>query len=504
MSSGAALVTAREEARRMKAGTLVVVLPDGGERYLSTSVFDVREPVKLRLFNTRTRRKEAFEPLSPGKVGMYTCGPTAHAPMQIGEGRRFVFADLLHRYLEYRGYAVRHIMNITDLDDKTIQRSEAAGQELRAFTDTQIDGIKADLAALRIKPADDYPRASQHQDVMVDLADQLARKGYAYEKLRSLYFNISRAKDYGQFSGVDLNKIRLGATVDLDEYEKDNPRDFTLLKRARLNELKRGIYTKTDWGNVRPSWHLQCAAMAIHHLGAQYDIHTAGRELLFPHHENSIAIATAVSGRAGANHWVHCDPVLLDGKSVDEKTNALSVRGLLESGWEGRVLRFWLLSSHYRKSVIFSNERLTHARAALRRLDMAVRELTSHRGGRPYAELDQLRYDLKQGFTTAMDDDLNISAALAAIFKNVRKVNHLRQTGRIDAVGAGEVVKTLRQIDAVLQILEFELRQLPTEVQALVDERAAARRKGDWATADALRERLTEMGVVVRDEPVGR
>jgi cysteinyl-tRNA synthetase len=499
MSSGAALVTACQEAQRMEAGTLVVVLPDGGERYLSTSVFDVREPVKLKLFNTRTRRKEAFEPLSAGKVGMYTCGPTAHAPMQIGEGRRFVFADLLHRYLEYRGYAVRHIMNITDLDDKTIRESEAAKQELMAFTDAQIEGIKADLAALKIKPADDYPRASQHQDAMVGLAEQLVSKGYAYEKLRSLYFNISRVKEYGRFSGIDLNKIRLGATVDLDEYEKDNPRDFTLLKRARLSELKRGIYTKTDWGNVRPSWHLQCTAMAMQHLGQQYDIHTAGLELLFPHHENSIAIATAVTGHAAANYWMHCDRVLLDGKSVDEKTNALSVHGLLESGWQGRELRFWLLSSHYRKAVTFSNERLSHARAALRRLDMAVRELITHQGGQPYAELDQLLYDIKQGFTTAMDDDLNISAALAVVFKNIRKVNHLRQVGRIDAAGAKAVVKTLDQIDAVLRIFDFKPPGHPPQVQALIDERETARRKGDWASADALRERLTEMGVTVRD-----
>jgi cysteinyl-tRNA synthetase len=433
---------------------------------------------------------------------MYTCGPTAHAPMQVGEGRRFVLADLLHRYLEYRGYAVRHIMNITDLDDKTIRGSEAAGQALTDFTDAQIEGIKADLAALRIKPADDYPRSSQHQDAMVTLAEQLANKGYAYEKLRSLYFNISRAKDYGHFSGIDLNKIRLGATVDLDEYEKDNPRDFTLFKRARLNELKRGIYTKTEWGNVRPSWHLQCTAMAMHHLGQRYDIHTAGRELLFPHHENSIAIATAVTGHTAANLWVHCDRVLLDGKSVDEKTNALSVRGLLESGWEGRELRFWLLASHYRKAVTFSNERLRHARAALHRLDTAVRELMAHEDGRPYAELDQLRYDLKQGFTTAMDDDLNISAALAAIFKNIRKINRLRQHNRIDAAGATEVVKTLKQIDTVLRIFNFDFQDYPPQVQTLIDQRDAARMAGDWATADALRERLAEMGVAVRDPKV--
>ena len=198
------------------------------------------------------------------------------------------------------------------------------------FTE-HIDSFKEDLKVLNIKPASDYPRASEHVDAMVSLAEKLVNKGFAYEKLRSLYFDISRFSDYGRLSGIDINKIRLGATVDLDEYEKDNPRDFTLLKRSKLSELKRGIFTKTEWGNVRPSWHIQCAAMSMKYLGETYDIHTSSRELVFPHHENEIAIAAAVTGKPLARYWVHCDRVLVDGKIVDEQ----GPRNLVRSGGYG-------------------------------------------------------------------------------------------------------------------------------------------------------------------------
>ena len=237
MSSGAAMAIAVEQARAMASGTLVAILPDSGERYLSTSLFVVKEKVNLKLFNTMSRSKEAFEPLVPGKVSIYTCGPTAHAPIHLGEMRRFIVSDLLCRYLAYRGYAIKHVMNITDLDDKTIAGSEKAGEDLKVFTVRHIEQFNRDLAWLGIKSADEYPRASEHLDDMVQLAEQLAKKGFAYEKLRSLYFDISRFGDYGRLSGIDINKIRLGATVDLDEYEKDNPRDFTLFKRARLTDL---------------------------------------------------------------------------------------------------------------------------------------------------------------------------------------------------------------------------------------------------------------------------
>ena len=282
MSSGAAMAVAGRKAKDLDAGTIVVIFPDSGERYLSTPLFTIRDEIGLNLFNTMTRSKEPFEPLVPGKVSMYTCGPTAHAKMNIGQCRRFVFSDMLSRYLMFRGFDVNHVMNITDMDDKTIEGSEKAGMDLAAYTQHHIREIKTDLDRLGIDASCHYPLASEHMEEMVRLSEKLVEKGVAYEKLRSVYFDISRFADYGKLSGVDLDKIRLGATVDLDDYEKDNPRDFTLLKRSKLTELKRGIFTRTPWGNVRPSWHLQCAAITAKYLGDRYDIQASGRELVFP------------------------------------------------------------------------------------------------------------------------------------------------------------------------------------------------------------------------------
>lgn len=503
MSSGAAMVVAAEVARMLEQGTLVVIFPDGGERYLSTPLFAVQEKVDLKLFNTMTRKKELFLPVNPGKVSMYACGPTAHARMHVGEGRRFIFSDLLARYLAYRGYTVKQVMNITDLDDKTIEGSEQAGMSLEDFTGMHIDTFHKDLEILGIQPANVYPRASEHADDMVGLADRLVKKGYAYEKLRSIYFDISRFKTYGQLSGIDLNKIRLGATVDLDDYEKDNPRDFTLLKRTRLSELKRGIYTRTEWGNMRPSWHLQCAAMSMRYLGDFYDIHCAGRELVFPHHENEIAIAGALTGKTLAKYWVHCDRVLVDGKKVDEKGDVLTIQALLDMGFTGREIRFWLISVNYRKPVLFSLARLNRVRKTLKRLDACIRALKNVSGGNSYAELDQLCYDIKSGFTSAMDDDLNISAALASLFAMVRRINTLILNDGIDAAGAEKVLATLARINTVVNIFEFEDETENPVVQQLKAERTRARQARDWALADRLREQLLEMGVVPRDDPVG-
>ena len=502
MSSGAAMVVAAEVARMLEQGTLVVIFPDGGERYLSTPLFAVQEKVDLKLFNTMTRKKELFLPVNPGKVSMYACGPTAHARMHVGEGRRFIFSDLLARYLAYRGYTVKQVMNITDLDDKTIEGSEQAGMSLEDFTGMHIDTFHKDLEILGIQPANVYPRASEHADDMVGLADRLVKKGYAYEKLRSIYFDISRFKTYGQLSGIDLNKIRLGATVDLDDYEKDNPRDFTLLKRTRLSELKRGIYTRTEWGNMRPSWHLQCAAMSMRYLGDFYDIHCAGRELVFPHHENEIAIAGALTGKTLAKYWVHCDRVLVDGKKVDEKGDVLTIQALLDMGFTGREIRFWLISVNYRKPVLFSLARLNRVRKTLKRLDACIRALKNVSGGNSYAELDQLCYDIKSGFTSAMDDDLNISAALASLFAMVRRINTLILNDGIDAAGAEKVLATLARINTVVNIFEFEDETENPVVQQLKAERTRARQARDWALADRLREQLLEMGVVPRDDPV--
>ncbi len=504
MSSGAAMVIAQKQAERMVEGTIVAIFPDSGERYLSTPLFAVREKVGLKLYKTMSRSKEPFEPILPEKVSLYTCGPTAHARMHIGESRRYVFSDLLCRYLKFRGYDVNHIMNITDLDDKTINGSEKAGMDLLEFTEKHIDSFKKDMDILEIKPANKYPKASEHIGAMIDLVEKLVKKGCAYEKLRSLYFDISRFADYGKLSGIDINKIKLGATVDLDEYEKDNPRDFTLLKRSTLPELRRGIFTKTAWGNVRPSWHIQCVAMSMKHLGESYDIHTSNRELVFPHHENEIAIAGSLTGKPLAKYWVHCDRVLVDGKKVDEQGAGATLSDLMDMGCSGREIRYWLLSAHYRKPVIFAKERLEDAKRSLKRLDTCITSLIQLTNESVvYADIDQLLYDLKHGFTRCMDDDLNISAAMASIFNIVRRVNILIEEDQLGSDDAAKILDAFRNIDSVLKIFNFETERYEPEVKHLLQEREKARSEKNWTLADKIRDQLLEKGVTIKDHKAG-
>jgi len=500
MSSGAAMAVACKEAERLDRGVIVAILPDSGERYLSTPLFETRDNITpLKLFNTLSHSKEPFEPIDVGKATVYSCGPTAYTRIHLGECRRFVFADLLVRYLRFRGHQTTHVMNITDLDDKTIAGSEQAGMDLEAFTQRHIDKFQSDVESLGLLPADVYPRASEHIDDMIAMGKRLVTHGFAYEKLRSLYFNISRFNDYGKLSGIDLDKIKLGATVDLDEYEKDNPRDFTLFKRCRLSELKRGIFVKTEWGNVRPSWHLQCVAMSMKHLGNRFDIHTGGREHTFPHHENEIAIAAALNGEPLARYWMHCDPAHAELNLTEGQGARVSLSDVTAMGYTHREIRYWLMSTHYRKSINYSDERMADARQSLKRFDTCLHSLMAVESNRPYPELDQLIYDLKQGFTKGMDDDLNIALAMATVFNSVRHINSLLQDRRIDREGAERLIDAFRSVDTVLNIFNFGDMDLSPEVHALMEERDQARKERNWERADALREQLIQMGITVRD-----
>lgn len=503
MSSGAAVAVALRQAAAMEKGVIVVILPDNGVLYLSTPLFVEREKVGLTLCNTRTHARELFAPQRGDRVTIYTNGPTVHAPIHVGDARRFVFADMVDRYLAYRGFSVLHVMNITDLDEKIYQGAEAAGKTPSKFADGNIADFEMVREALGLRTVEHYPRSSAHADDMVQVARQLVDKGFAYEKLRSIYFDISRFEEYGHLSGVNLDKIKIGATVDLDDYEKDNPRDFTLLKRVKLSELKKGLYTKTPWGNVQPSWPLQCATLAMKYLGQSCDIHIAGRELLFPLHENEIAISSALNKKPLARVWLHCDRVLVDGKKVDEKGGALTVHDLLAQGWQGREIRFWLLSSHYSKTVLFSEERLAHARRTIQRLDGCITTLQQLQEGNVYPELDQLLYDLKSGFNEAMEEDLNISAALAAIFKVVKQLNRLAAEGNIAPEQVPAVVAGFKSIDAVLGVFNFEPVYEQSHVQRLLQQRNDARKAGDFDLADRLREQLEQLGVQVRDGKAG-
>jgi cysteinyl-tRNA synthetase len=410
--------------------------------------------------------------------------------------RRFVMADLLRRYLEFKGLEVTHIMNITDLHDRTIQGAETAGRPLKEFTDYYAEEFLKDIDTLRIKRATRYPKASDHVDDMVILTRTLLQKGFAYEKLRSLYFDISRFKDYGRLSRVDLRQIQVGKTVDLDEYEKDNPRDFTLLKRSNLAELKKGIFTPTEWGNVRPGWHIECSAMSRKYLGETFDIHTSGVDLIFPHHENEIAISEAASGKKFVNYWLHSELVMVEGKKMSHAAeNTVTLRDLLERGFSGREVRYWLMSTHYRKPLAFNLKALEAARKTLRRLDEFIQKLyTVQPGAVEIPEVKEALFLLKNRFKGALDDDLNIAQALSALFSMIRTVNPILAEKRISAVEFNEIDMVLRQVDSVLCVLDFPDRDLPAEVENLLQRRDAARKEKAFVEADQLREQICARG----------
>ena len=501
MSSGAAMAAAIEQAKRIKKGVIVVIFPDGGERYLSTSLFAVEKHIALSLFNTGSKSKMPLEPLEKDKVSVYTCGPTVHKRLNIAQLRRYAFTDLLVRYIEYHNITVSHVVNITDYDDKTIKGSQNAGMSLSKFTQIHIDFFKNDLAKLNIRQADAYPKVSDHFDEMIDVAKQLQSKQHAYEKLHSLYFDIGSLPEYGDFASINLDKIKIGATVDLDEYEKRNPKDFTLLKRVRLSELKIGVGIKTRWGNVRPSLHLQCAAIAMKFLGENFDIQTGSRELIFPHHENEVAIARAAKGASLARCWLHCDPVRYDGSLGALTIEELTIEDLVSQGWELKTIRFWLISNHYRKTLLLSEQSLKQAQYTLDKINRCLTTLSVIKEGNDFKDIDQLIYDIKSAFLEFMEDDLKISGVIFSLLANVKTINKLINQNRINPDGAQKLVNCFKEIDSVLKIFSFTKKlQYSDEIQDLIEERERARIQRDWELADRIREQLAALGISVHDK----
>ncbi len=512
MSSGAAMHVACEIAKELDSGVVVTILPDGGERYLSTPLFQVTQPevapVKLHFFNTLSRRYEPFEPISGGtKVTMYSCGPTVHRRPHLGILRRMLADDLVRRTLELAGYDVEHVVSITDFDDNTIKESERTGRAMPELCAQYEAEFHDDLRALGIKPADSYARASESVDDMVALTRSLVDRGYAYEKNRSVYFNISRVDSYGELSGKDLGKIRIGATVDLERYDKEDPRDFTLLRRSTLSEMRKGISCKTDWGNAHPSWHVHCSAMARAKLGDRFDIHAASTDLIFPHNENEIAQSRALIGEPQARFWIHSELVLAKGRKMTyAEDTCIVLPDLVKKGYSPRELRFFMLQSHYRQPVHLREDRLEAAQASLRRLDECMANLAAiTEPGPRVPELEASIVAMKEGVREALFDDLNISATLAALFHLVRQANYLTSQGRLWRDDARDVETALRTVDEVLAILPpyEEPTELPSEIQDLVQTREEARNKKDFTLADKIRDGLADRGYIVEDIPSG-
>jgi len=503
MSSGAAVAAALRLARELESGLIVAIAPDSGERYLSTPLYAEKEVPTLRFYNTLARAKDAFDPLRAGEATTFTDGPALYTHLSLGAARRLVLADLLSRYLRFRGLKVRRVVSLIDLDDRAITGAAAAGQDLKTFTGHYRQEFFQDLEALRIEAGGLYPLASDHIEDMVNLTRRLLEKGFAYEKMRSVYFDISRFKNYGQLSGVDLSKIRVGKTVDLDEYAKENPRDFTLLKRAKLSELKAGLSYATPWGKVRPSWHLECAAMALKHLGGTVDFHVGGVESLFPHDENENALFAAATGKPLARVWLHCERVLKDGRPLKEE-DAASVRDLLQGGFRGEEVRFFLLATHYRKPLAFSAANLKAAALARARLDNFLSRLTLVTGAAS-ADLgiEERLFQFKKEVTAALDDDLNISRVLSALFALAGEVNADIDRGRLGQAAAADVLSRLQELDEILGVMNFPQAFHDAAIEARLQEREEARKRKDFAAADRIRAELAGQGIEVTDTPAG-
>lgn len=509
MSSGAAMAAALQFAAKLDSGLIVMIFPDGGERYLSTELFSQpaetgEKKSQLRLYNTMTKKKEVFKPQKPNEVTFYSCGPTAYEPANLSQCRRFIVSDIITRYLEARGFSVRSYMNFTDLDDNTIQGAEKAGKPLKEFTSDFIEGFKNDMKLLGVKDATGYPKASENVENMIEIAHKLLHKGYAYEKHGSIYFDISKFKNYGKLSGIDLSKIQLGKTVDLDNYEKDNPRDFTLLKRSTLSELKKGIFFETDWGNVRPSWHVECSAMATNLLGETMDIHTASRNLLFPHHENEIAIAESLTGKTLANYWLHSELLMVDGKMMTtENNNVITLQDVIDKGFTPRELRFLLLSIHYRKPINFTYKRLESIKTALRRIDDFTCKLLCLPPGRPHPEVAAYVTGMEEKFFEAMDDDLNVSKGLSSLMTFIRHMHPVLQVNNLDGEQKEYVLSSLSKLNHVLQIMRLKGCPLGAEANRLIQLREKARTEKDWKAADEARDALNKRGITVIDTENG-
>jgi cysteinyl-tRNA synthetase len=458
----------------------------------------------LRFFNTLTRRKEKFTPLEPDKVRLYTCGPTVYDYAHIGNFRAFLFEDLLKRWLEYRGYEVTHVMNITDVDDKTIKGSQKQQVPLAQYTAHYAQAFFEDMKALNVEPADYYPKATEHIPEMTALIETLIQKGYAYKSEdNSIYYSIAKFKNYGKLSHIKPQTLKTGARVKTDEYDKEEARDFALWKAWTPEDAD--VFWKTPLGKGRPGWHIECSAMSMKYLGETFDIHCGGIDNMFPHHENEIAQSEAATGKKFVNYWLHNEHLLVEGRKMAKKLgNFYTLRDLLGKGYNPIAIRFLLLSTHYRAQFNFTFEGLEAAASAVERLRNFVRRLQDADGAGSDGKVAELVRGVQLGFGEAMDDDLNVSVALAALFDFVREVNGLLDAGVVSRGEADEAGAVMRGFDRVLGVVgEVEAEKLPAGAEELIQERERARKVGDWGEADALRVKLKAMGVVVEDTPQG-
>ena len=458
----------------------------------------------VRLLDTLTGGLRDLVPLEPGHVRIYSCGPTVYGPVHIGNFRSFLFAELLVRHLRQRGLRVTWVMNITDIDDKIIRGAAATGEPIEALTARWTERFLADAAILRMTRPDVLPRATEHIDEIVALVRTLLDQGYAYRtEDGSIFFRISSWPAYGKLARLDPTQLRVGERVEADDYAKDDVRDFAVWKGPKPNEPS----WTTAIGAGRPGWHIECSAMSMKHLGESFDIHTGGIDLIFPHHEDEIAQSEAATGKEFVRTWLHCAHLQMSGAKMARSTgNIARVGELLEGGASARAIRYALLSVHYRAPLNYSPDSLAAATAAIDRLDAALLALTTYREDGPGdPDLPAALAAGRTAFGDALDDDLNVSAALAAVFDLVRDLNRRIGGRTLSTADAGRALEVLAALDDVLGIgPDTADDALAPELQALLDARAAARESRDWAASDQLRDELAAGGILVEDSRDGQ
>ena len=456
----------------------------------------------IELRDTLSGGRQALEPLEPGHVRVYSCGPTVYGPAHIGNFRSFLFADVLVRFLRWSGLRVTWVMNITDIDDKIIRGAASEDLSIGELADRWLARFLADAAALRMTTPDILPRATGHIDDMVALIQQLIDGGHAYRTDDgSIFFRIASWPAYGRLARLDPEQLRVGERVEADEYAKDDVRDFALWKAPKPDEPS----WDTTLGPGRPGWHIECSAMSMRHLGRSFDIHTGGVDLIFPHHEDEIAQSEAATGEPFVRTWLHCAHLQMSGEKMAKSTgNIARVADLLAEGVSPRALRYALISVNYRQALEYSAESLAAAGAAVERIDTLVATLGTYVEKRPDdPTLPGVLAAARDAFGAALADDLNVSAALGAMFDLVRDANRRIVDRSLSTADAGRVDAFLRDLDGVLAILP-DATVLDGDLQAMIDARAAARAAGDWATSDRLRAELAERGVAVEDTRDGQ
>lgn len=457
-----------------------------------------------KIYNTMSRQKEIFETLEPGKVRMYVCGPTVYAPAHVGHAMSSLVFDIIRRYLEYRGYQVVHVMNYTDVDDKIIQRANEENVEPFALAEHYIQEYRQHLDELNILQATKNPRATQDMDQIIEMIRTLIERGYAYEAQGDVYFRVSEDTDYGRLSGRHLEDMQAGARIEVD-VRKQNPMDFALWKAAKPGEPA----WDSPWGGGRPGWHIECSAMALGHLGEQIDIHGGGNDLIFPHHENEIAQTESLTHKSFARYWVHNGMLQLSGEKMSKSLgNLVTIQEFLEQH-DGDVLRMMVLNAYYRSPLTFNDEAIAHAERALERLRTAARPAPPKVAvvdQRVETTLKEQMAVTREKFIAAMDDDFNTSSAMGQLFDLARVINQAKDAG-VEVVAIEAAQELLVNLGSVLGL---RLKTASTSgeradafVDLLIEIRSELRQQKQWQMSDLIRDRLSELGVLLEDGKEG-